>query len=67
MPINAVQFTILSIIATGYKVVDTFIYSGVSLLHRVFGIAQLLIKRYSLKPKKDLLIDYFFYYPIIEL
>jgi len=49
MPINAVQFTILSIIATGYKVVDAFIYTGVSLQHRASGRTQLLIKRYSMK------------------
>jgi hypothetical protein len=36
LPINAVQFTILSIIATAYKLVDEFDYTTASLLKLFF-------------------------------
>ena len=45
----AVQFTILSIIASGYYLADASIDTALSLRYRLFVIAQLLIKRYSMK------------------
>ncbi len=47
LPTRAVQFTILSIIASRYKIADAFIYPHYGYII-FFVIAQLLIKRYSM-------------------
>ena len=63
VPTRAVQFTILSIIDSGYKIADAFIYTAL-LLHKFFGTSAIIDKTlfYVIPTLVKIRISYFEYH-----